>query len=373
MKVGVVIGTRPEAIKLAPVILELKKRNITSVVIATAQHRDLLDGQLSEFDIVPGYDLDIMQQNQDIFYVTCAVLDKMKPILAHEMPDVLLLQGDTTTTFAGSLAASYLSIPVGHIEAGLRTWNTANPFPEEINRQVTSRLATFHFASTPWARENLLNEGIPSSQIFITGNPVVDALLMILKNPAKSNTFILQDVDHQRQKIVLLTAHRREHFGEPMRKIFRACRRIVEANPEIVLVYPVHPNPNVRQTAQEELANHERIRLIQPLEYREFVHLMSLSYFIMTDSGGIQEEAPSLGKPVLVLRTTTERPEAIEAGTAKLVGTNEATIVDTAHELLHNRSVYEKMVSQRNPYGDGNAAERIVNILLEKPGSGKRD
>ncbi len=366
MKVAVVFGTRPEAIKMAPIVKELGRRSIPHIVIVTAQHRQMLDQKLEVFDIHPDYDLNIMQHDQDLFYVTSSVLNQIKPVLAKERPDVLLVQGDTTTTFAASLAAFYFKIPVGHVEAGLRTWNKMNPFPEELNRQLTTRLTEYHFPPTPWAKKNLLSEGIPEENIFVTGNTVIDALLMIVDPSYRFQDAPLATIDFEHRRVILLTSHRRENFGEPMVQIFSACRHLVEHNPDVELIYPVHPNPNVRKTAKEILEGVSRVHLIEPMEYRPFVQLMNKCYLILTDSGGVQEEAPSLGKPVLVLRTTTERPEAIEAGTAKLVGTDRRTIIDTAQMLLSDRTAYSSMAMKANPYGDGKSAGRIVDILLQK-------
>jgi UDP-N-acetylglucosamine 2-epimerase (non-hydrolysing) len=365
MKVAVVFGTRPEAIKMAPVVKELERRKIEHVVIVTAQHREMLDQKLDVFGIVPQYDLDIMQPDQDLFYVTTAVLNEIKPVLIKEKPDILLVQGDTTTSFAAALAAFYFKIPVGHVEAGLRTWNKMNPFPEEINRQITTRLTEFHFAPTEWSKKNLLNEGIKSENIFVTGNTVIDALLMIVDPNYKFAMEPLKSIDFVKNRIILLTSHRRENFGEPMGNIFSACRYLVEQNPDVVLIYPVHPNPNVQKKANEILAGVPRVHLIEPMEYRPFVQLINKSYLILTDSGGVQEEAPSLGKPVLVLRKTTERPEAIEAGTGKLVGTDKDIIIREAQRLLSDKAAYHEMATKANPYGDGKAAARIIEIILE--------
>lgn len=365
MKAAVVFGTRPEAIKMAPVVKELERQKLDHVVIVTAQHREMLDQKLEVFGIEPDYDLDIMQHNQDLFYVTAAVLNEIKPILMKEKPDVLLVQGDTTTTFAASLAAYYLKIPVGHVEAGLRTWNKYNPFPEELNRQLTTRLTTFHFAPTEWGRQNLLREGVSQGDIFVTGNTVIDALLMIVDPEYQFAEPTLKSIDFTK-KIILLTTHRRENFGKPMEQVFSACRELVGANRGVELIYPVHPNPNVQKSAEAILSGVEAIHLIEPLEYRHFVQLMNKSYLILTDSGGVQEEAPSLGKPVLVLRTTTERPEAIDAGTAKLVGTDKDKIIREAQLLLTDQVAYEEMSTKVNPYGDGKAASRIVDVILQR-------
>lgn len=366
MKIALVFGTRPEAIKMAPVVKELERRKVDHIVIVTAQHRQMLDQKLNVFDIVPHYDLDIMEQDQDLYYVTTAVLNEIKPVLLKEMPDVLLVQGDTTTTFAASLAAYYQKIVVGHVEAGLRTWNKFNPFPEEINRQLTTRLTDLHFAPTEWAKNNLLREGVAPERIFITGNTVIDALLMIVDPNYQFKDESLKAIDFTSRRVIVLTSHRRENFGEPMRHVFSACRQLVEKNHDVELIYPVHPNPNVRKVANEILSGIPRVHLIEPMEYRPFVQLMNKCYLILTDSGGVQEEAPTLGKPVLVLRKTTERPEAIEAGTAKLVGTDERTILDTAQQLLSDSAEYKKMATRTNPYGDGKAAQRIVDIIQQR-------
>ena len=364
MKVAVVFGTRPEAIKMAPIVKELEKRKLDHIVVVTAQHREMLDQKLEVFGIEPDYDLDIMQHDQDLFYVTSAVLNEIKPVLIKEKPDVLLVQGDTTTTFAASLAALYLKIHVGHVEAGLRTWNKMNPYPEEMNRQLTTRLTDFHFAPTEWAKKNLLAEGVKAENIYVTGNTVIDALLMIVDPSYHFTEKPLSDIDFARRKVILLTSHRRENFGDPMANVFSACRQLVEDNSDVELIYPVHPNPNVQKKANEILANRPRIHLTEPMEYRPFVQLMNKCYLILTDSGGVQEEAPSLGKPVLVLRRTTERPEAIEAGTAKLVGTEKQTIINEAQKLLSDTAEYQAMSMKANPYGDGKAAQRIIDIVM---------
>ncbi len=351
---------------MAPIIKELVRRKLGHGVIVTAQHREMLDQKLDVFDIKPDYDLNVMVHDQDAFYVTSTVINRIKPILEQEKPDILLVQGDTTTTFAASLAAFYLQIPVGHIEAGLRTWNKFNPYPEEINRQLTTCLTDLHFAPTAWARENLLKEGIAPEKIFVTGNTVIDALLMVVDPHYKFVQQPLSQIDFDNRRVLLLTMHRRENFGEPMAMVFRACRELIEKNPKTELVYPVHPNPNVQKAAQAILAGVPRIHLIEPMEYKPFVQLMSKCYLILTDSGGVQEEAPTLGKPVLVLRTTTERPEAIDAGTAKLVGTDNNRILMEAQRLLSDSNVYADMATKANPYGDGTAAKQIVDIIVER-------
>ncbi len=365
MKIAIVFGTRPEAIKMAPVVKEAERRGLNSIVIVTAQHREMLDQKLGVFQIKPDYDLNIMRENQDLFHVTSSVINHIKPVLEKERPDVLLVQGDTTTTFAASLAAFYLKIPVGHVEAGLRTWNKYNPFPEEMNRQITTRLTDFHFAPTEWAKNNLMREGITAEKIFVTGNTVIDALLMIVDPNYTFSEEPLRSIDYSKRKVILLTSHRRENFGDPMRTVFLACRQIVETHPEVELIYPVHPNPNVQKAAKEILAGVPRVHLLKPMEYRPFVQLMNKSYLIMTDSGGVQEEAPTLGKPVLVLRNTTERPEAINAGTAKLVGTDRVSIEREANTLLTDQAAYREMAARANPYGDGKSASRIIDILVK--------
>jgi UDP-N-acetylglucosamine 2-epimerase (non-hydrolysing) len=363
MKVAVIFGTRPEAVKMAPVVKELERQGIDHVVIVTAQHRKMLDQKLEVFGIRPHYDLNVMQENQDLFHITTSVLTELKPVLLKEKPDIILVQGDTTTTFAAGLAAFYLRIDVGHVEAGLRTWNKGNPFPEEMNRQLTSRLANIHFPPTEWARRNLLAEGIADADIHVTGNTVIDALMMIVDPAYRFQEEPLRSIDFESRRILLLTAHRRENFGAPLDEVFSACRDLIDRFDDTELVYPVHPNPNVQRSARRILEGHARIHLIEPLEYRPFVQLMNKSFLIMTDSGGVQEEAPTLGKPVLVLRTTTERPEAIEAGTARLVGTDRKTILEEATRLLETPAAYSAMSTVANPYGDGAASKRIVDLL----------
>jgi len=367
IKVLTVLGTRPEAIKLAPVIKELERHSdkFISRVCVTAQHREMLDPFLQLFDIKPDWDLDIMKPNQSLFDVTVSVLSKLRPILEQENPDVVLVQGDTTTAFVAALAAFYLKIKIGHVEAGLRTADKYNPFPEEINRRLISHLADVHFAPTDRARKNLLAEGVDESMIFVTGNTVIDALFMILErtNPHDCSPPIPFDPNH---KLILVTAHRRESFGEGLISICQALIEIIQRVPNVEVVYPVHLNPNVRSAVKRYLTGVDRIHLIEPLDYVSFVHLMNQAYLILTDSGGIQEEAPSLGKPVLVLRKVSERPEAIEAGAAKLVGTDAKSIVEETLLLLEDEREYSKMANATNPFGDGHAAERIVKIILEE-------
>jgi len=367
-------GTRPEAIKMAPVIKELERRAGDFKVIAcvTAQHRRMLDQVLSIFDIQPDYDLDIMKENQDLFDITANALTGLKEVFGATKPDIVLVQGDTTTAFVAGLAAYYLKIPVGHIEAGLRTWNKYSPFPEEVNRRLLSVVADYHFAPTEWSRSNLIREGTDAERIWVTGNTVIDALKMIRSRqetgPAKAAL-----ADHFRdrwgiafpggRRMILVTGHRRENFGEGFRNICMALKTIAQERPDVTIVYPVHLNPSVQRPVNEILSDVPNIHLIDPVEYEHFIFLMARSYMILTDSGGVQEEAPSLGKPVLVMREVTERPEGIEAGVVKLVGTDSRKIVTSVGELLDDGAAYGGMSEAVNPYGDGRAAERIVGIL----------
>jgi len=371
-KIMAVIGTRPEAIKLVPVVEELKKYpyDVEIKVIVTAQHRHLLDQVLNLFGIYPDYDLNIMEPDQDLFTLTNAVLTKLKPVLEKEKPNFILVQGDTTTTFVTSLAAFYLKIRIGHVEAGLRTYDKFHPFPEEINRRLTRCLVDFHFAPTQRAKSNLVSEGIPEKNIFVTGNTVIDALFVTLENLKKDNSK-LQHLNSQfsflnskSTKLILVTAHRRENFGKPLENICLALKEVTENNPEVEIIYPVHLNPHVQKPVKRILKdNNKRIHLIDPLDYESFIWLMDKSYLILTDSGGIQEEAPSLGKPVLVLRQTTERPEAVEAGAVRVVGLDKDKIVRETQRLLDDEIPYEKMSKAPNPYGDGKAAQRIVKVI----------
>lgn len=360
----VVFGTRPEAIKMAPVIQELKKvEDIDTIVAVTAQHREMLDQVLHLFHIKPDYDLDLMKEKQDLYSITTGVLSGLKDILAREKPDLVLVHGDTTTTFAASLAAFYQRIPVGHVEAGLRTRNRYSPYPEEMNRTLTGRLAELHFAPTDVARENLLREATASFKIWVTGNTVIDALMATVKKDYQFGRELAEvDFNH---RLLLVTTHRRENWGESMRNIYRALLDLAEEFDDIEIVFPVHKNPVVRNIAMEMLGGRERFHLIEPLDYEPFANLMNASYLILTDSGGMQEEAPSLGKPVLVLRDTTERPEALQAGTVKLVGTNQQKIYQEARTLLTDPDAYEKMAKAINPYGDGRASRRIVKVITE--------
>ncbi len=364
LKVLSVFGTRPEAIKMAPVIMKLQQQSdlFISIICVTAQHREMLDQVLELFNIKPDIDLDIMKHNQDLWSLTSDVLLKMKDIYQNINPDIVLVHGDTTTTFAASLSAFYSKTPIGHVEAGLRTFNRYYPFPEEINRVITDALSSFYFAPTDRAVENLQKSGITNG-IHKTGNTVIDALIHTVDNHAYN---LAQLGLNPGLKTILLTSHRRENFGEPLHNICKAVKVLVEQNKDIQVVYPVHKNPNVQSTVYSELNNTDRVLLIDPLNYVPFVNLMKSSYIILTDSGGVQEEAPSLGKPVLVLRDTTERPEAIESGTVKLAGSNTDKIVKNTQLLLDSDYEYEKMAKAVNPYGDGLAAERIVNVLKEQ-------
>jgi UDP-N-acetylglucosamine 2-epimerase (non-hydrolysing) len=364
-KIFLIFGTRPEAIKMAPVVKILESsKQFKVVTVITAQHRQMLDQVLALFDIQPQYDLNIMQSGQTLTDITTRVLQGLKEIMVVEKPDLVLVHGDTSTTFAGSLAAFYQQIPVGHVEAGLRTYNKYSPFPEEMNRKLTGCLTDLHFAPTQTAKAALLKEGIKPENIVVTGNTVIDALLQTVKNDFHFDDPLLDSIDYQNKKVILLTSHRRENLGDPMRNIFMAIKEIVLANEDMEVVFPVHLNPKVRELAQEILGGNDRIHLIDPLDYEPFTNLMSQCYLVLTDSGGIQEEAPALGKPVLVLRETTERPEAIQAGTVKLVGTNQNDIVREANLLLRDQNDYQKMANAVNPYGDGQASDRIFKAVL---------
>jgi len=361
-KVMVVFGTRPEAIKMCPLVKELYTRDqLETIVCVTGQHREMLDQVLEAFGITPDFDLSIMKAKQTLFDVTINILEKMKLVLEDVKPDVVLVHGDTTTTFVTSLACFYLQIPVGHVEAGLRTYNIYSPYPEEFNRQAVGIVASYHFAPTEISKANLIKEGKNPENIYVTGNTAIDAL----------NTTVRDEYTHKeldwvgRSKLIMITAHRRENLGEPMRNMFRAIKRIVDEHSDIKVIYPIHMNPIVRESAQAILGDCERVRIIEPLDVLDFHNFLSRSYLILTDSGGIQEEAPSLGKPVLVMRDTTERPEGIAAGTLKLVGTNEETIYSSFKLLLENKIEYEKMSKASNPYGDGFASKRIADVLTD--------
>lgn len=362
-KVMLVFGTRPEAIKMCPLVKELKTRKtLETLVCVTGQHRQMLDQVLEAFNVTPDYDLSIMKSRQTLFDVTISILEKIREVLEKEKPDVVLVHGDTTTTFATALACFYMQIPIGHVEAGLRTYNIYSPYPEEFNRQAVGIVAKFNFAPTELSKNNLLKEGKDPSSIYVTGNTAIDAL----------KTTVRKDYTHEHLKwaegsrLITITAHRRENLGEPMRHMFRAIKRIIDEFDDVKAVYPIHMNPAVREAAKEIFGDDDRIRIIEPLEVLDFHNFLARSYLILTDSGGIQEEAPSLGKPVLVMRDTTERPEGIAAGTLKLVGTDEEYIYKTFKELLVNEEEYKKMSHASNPYGDGFACKRIADILEEK-------
>ena len=362
LKVMVVFGTRPEAIKMAPLVLELQKHSdsIETITVVTAQHRQMLDQVLETFSIEPHYDLDIMGKNQSLLDITGKILEKFDPVVKQELPDIILVHGDTTTTFVASLVGFYNQVRIGHVEAGLRTFDKYSPFPEEMNRQMTDNLADLYFAPTSESRDNLLKENHPESAIVITGNTAIDALKLTVQSDYHHE--VLDQLDPSK-KLVLVTMHRRENQGQPMRNVFAALREMVDLHKEIEVVYPVHLNPAVQEAAKDILAGHDRIHLIEPLDVLDFHNLASRSYFIMTDSGGVQEEAPSLGKPVLVLRDTTERPEGVRAGTLKLVGTDPVRVKEAMAALLTDETLYRKMSQAPNPYGDGRASERIVQSI----------
>ncbi len=365
LKVLTVFGTRPEAVKMAPLIKELdRNEKIDSIVGVTAQHRQMLDQVLDMFEITPDYDLNIMKDRQTLIDITVGALKGLSTVMDEVQPDVVLVHGDTTTTFAGSLAAFYKQICVGHVEAGLRTHDRYFPYPEEMNRRLTGALAELHFAPTAANRKNLLNEGVGPDKIFVTGNTVIDALKTTVREDYTFNDEKLQNVDFSKNRIITVTAHRRENLGEPLENICRALRSIVESYGDVEIIYPVHLNPVVQETVKGILQGHPRVHLITPLGVQDMHNLISKSYIILTDSGGLQEEAPSLGKPVLVLRNETERPEAVNAGTVKIAGTNEDRIVSLTTELLDHSGEYEKMAKSVNPYGDGRASRRIVEALL---------
>lgn len=359
-KVMLVFGTRPEAIKMCPVVKELKKRKGISVcVCVTGQHRQMLDQVLEAFEVVPDYDLAIMTERQTLFDITTNILDRIKDVLIKEKPDVVLVHGDTSTTFVTALACFYLQIKVGHVEAGLRTHDIYSPYPEEFNRQAVSIISAYNFAPTELSKNNLINEGKKADSIWVTGNTAIDALKTTVKSEYTDEN--LKWVGNNR--LIVITAHRRENLGTPMENMFRAIKRVLDEHDDVKAIYPIHMNPVVRDTANKVFGDDNRIRIIEPLEVVDFHNYLNKSYLILTDSGGIQEEAPSLGKPVLVMRDTTERPEGISAGTLKLVGTEEKTIYEEFTTLLDNTSAYEKMSKASNPYGDGNASKRIADIL----------
>lgn len=362
-KVMLVFGTRPEAIKMCPLVNELKSRNnIKTIVCVTGQHRQMLDQVLEVFNVKPDYDLSIMKDKQTLFDITTNILNKIKSVLEEVKPDVVLVHGDTSTTFVTSLACFYLQIPVGHVEAGLRTYDIYSPYPEEFNRQAVSIIAKYNFAPTEMSKQNLINEGKKEENIYVTGNTAIDAL----------KTTVRENYDHPElqwakdSRLIMITAHRRENLGEPMRHMFEAIKRVMSEHNDLKAIYPIHMNPVVRDIANEIFGDDDRIHIIEPLEVIDFHNFLNHSYLILTDSGGIQEEAPSLGKPVLVMRDTTERPEGVAAGTLKLVGTNEESIYNAFSQLLNDENEYKKMSNASNPYGDGYACKKIVDILLER-------
>ncbi len=364
MKVLTVFGTRPEAIKMCPLVLEMKKhKEIDCKVCLTGQHREMLQQVMEAFEIREDYNLDIMRERQTLTTITTSVLEKMDPVLREAEPDIVLVHGDTTTSFAAALAAFYQQIPVGHVEAGLRTGNIYSPFPEEMNRLLTGRIAAYHFAPTKRNEQNLIKENV-SKNIFVTGNTVIDAFKTTVKDDYEFNNPTLQEMDYAKHRVILVTAHRRENLGEPLKQICQAIRQLTDKYSDIKVVYPVHLNPAVRETVYQILSNNPQVELLEPLDVLDMHNLIARSFMVMTDSGGIQEEAPSFGKPVLVMRTETERPEAVEAGTVKVVGVKEDDIFKLASELLSDTEKYSKMAQAVNPYGDGHASERIVNIII---------
>lgn len=370
LKVITVFGTRPEAIKMAPLVKELQAHQgeINCKVAVTAQHREMLDQVLDLFKITPAYDLNIMREGQNLFDITGRALSGLQQVLLREKPDLVLVHGDTTTTFVAALAAFYLQIPVGHVEAGLRTKNKFSPYPEEMNRRLTGSLADLNFAPTSTAKQNLLDEGVAAATIFVTGNTVIDALMATVRPGYRFADPVLGGIDYGRRKILLVTTHRRENLGEPMREIYRALRDVVRDYPDVEVVFPVHKNPAVRSVVKAELGGLKRVHLIEPMDYEPFVNMIGCSYLVLSDSGGIQEEAPSLGKPVLVLRDTTERPEAVTAGTVRLIGTTRDAVAMETRRLLDDEGFYKTMANAVNPYGDGRASDRIARAILFKFG-----
>jgi len=365
IKVLVVFGTRPEAVKMAPIVKALKKDedNFISKICVTAQHRDMLDQVLRIFDIEPDYDLNIFENGQTLTQITCRALTGLEEVIEDFKPEIILVQGDTTTVFAGALAAFYHQVKIGHVEAGLRSGNLYSPYPEEANRMMTGVLTDFHFAPTETSKKNLIREGYDENKIFITGNTSIDALRWVIDDNYKFEEEIINNIDFENKRVILLTAHRRENIGKPMENIFSALKDIAEENKDVEVIYPMHLNPKVREIAHRIFGNLENVHLIEPLDYLPFTNLMNKCYLVVTDSGGVQEEAPSLGKPVLVVRRETERPEGIEAGTAKLAGTDRENIYNELHLLLNNEEEYKKMANAVNPYGDGKAAEYIIQAI----------
>jgi len=369
-KVMLVFGTRPEAIKMCPLVLEMGKypEYIEPIVAVTAQHREMLDQVLELFAIKPDYDLNIMQSGQTLYDITTRALLGLKEVIEEAKPDMVLVHGDTTTTFAGSLAAFYAQVPVGHVEAGLRTGNKYSPYPEEMNRKLTGSIADMHFAPTSTSKENLLKENVAPETIVVTGNTVIDALQTTVKADYEFADAEFNKIFARGNRLILVTTHRRENLGEPMRNVYKALRKVLETHADVEAIFPVHKNPKVREIVQEELGNLERVHLIEPMDYEPFANLMGKVDIVLTDSGGIQEEAPALGKPVLVLRDTTERPEAVDAGTVKLVGTVYEDVLRETNLLLDDPVHYQKMAEAANPYGDGKACERIIRTILQKKG-----
>ncbi len=364
IRVMSVFGTRPEAVKMAPLVKELEKHSdIESIVCVTAQHREMLDQVLELFKIKPDYDLDIMKQRQTLTGITSRVLEGLDRVLEEAMPDIVLVHGDTSTSFVAALAAFYKQIKVGHVEAGLRTYNKYEPFPEEMNRKLTGSLADLHFSPTPLAKENLLREAVSDVHIFVTGNTVIDALKTTVEEDYTFSVEQLNDIDYKNRRVITMTAHRRENLGEPLQNICKAVKEIVLANKDVELVYAVHKNPAVREVAFGILGDMERVHLVEPLDLKDMHNLMKRSYLVLTDSGGLQEEVPSLGKPVLVLRNVTERPEGIEAGTLKLAGIEKEKIYELTQELLDDERLYLQMAQSKNPFGDGEASKRIVEAI----------
>lgn len=369
IKVMSVFGTRPEAIKMAPLVIELQKNpNIESIVCVTAQHRQMLDQVLEIFNIKPDYDLNIMKDRQTLVGITARVLEGLDNVIKEAKPDIVLVHGDTTTSFVGALAAFYNQVAVGHVEAGLRTYDIYSPFPEEMNRNLTGRIATMHFSPTVQNKNNLLKENVSEENIFITGNTVIDAMKTTVQDDYTFDTEILNKIDFSKKRVVTMTAHRRENLGKPLENICNAVKRLVEKYDDIEFVYPIHMNPAVRETVNSIIGNMDRVNIIEPVNVDELHNLMARSYMIMTDSGGIQEEAPSLAKPVLVLRKETERPEAVEAGTVKIAGVEEDVIFGMACELLDDKTAYDRMAHSANPYGDGDASLRIIDAILYRFG-----
>ncbi|MDH5661876.1 MAG: UDP-N-acetylglucosamine 2-epimerase (non-hydrolyzing) [Elusimicrobiota bacterium] len=367
-KIICIFGTRPEAIKMAPVLRELqeKKNLFRTVVVVTAQHREMLDQVLRLFNLQSDYDLGIMQESQTPYHITASALSRLERVIKEENPDLILVQGDTTTTFAAALAAFYQKVPVGHIEAGLRSYDRFNPYPEEVNRLLTDALCDFHFAPTLTAKRNLIKENIKKESIFVTGNTVIDALYLALKKPHRFRNSFLRKIDFNKKRIILLTAHRRENWGTPLENICLSTKKLIHEYDDLEIVYPVHLNPEVKKVVHKILKNSPHIHLIKPLDYLDFVNLLNKCFLVLTDSGGLQEEAPSLGKPVLLLRKVTERPEAVKAGTVKVVGLSRERIFKETCKLLDSKRMYDRMAKSVNPYGDGKASQRIVNAILGK-------